>query len=236
MGKLRVCEPTLKLQMLLVGGSEEDFAFLHHRWTRDNNDRPHLDHALSTDDALAQLHNKAWDVLLCSHKLADDDALHLLREVRQHDSRISVVFLSNHASHSTIETALRAAHCDRPVEKIRQQARWAVDISSPSQVSTTKLQRQKATETLQSESAQQQKMDAIVKQAGGVAHDFNNLLVVISGYAELMLDSLAEDHPLRRNVAKIMNASRRATGLTRQLLAFGRKADVIDASPWHEAL
>jgi two-component system cell cycle sensor histidine kinase/response regulator CckA len=76
---------------------------------------------------------------------------------------------------------------------------------------------------LESELQQAQKMDAIGRLAGGVAHDFNNLLLVISAYAELMLDSVAEDSPLRRNVAEIIAASRRAADLTRQLLAFGRK-------------
>jgi two-component system cell cycle sensor histidine kinase/response regulator CckA len=68
-----------------------------------------------------------------------------------------------------------------------------------------------------------QRMDAIGRLAGGVAHDFNNLLMVISAYAELMLESLVLEHPLRRNVTEIMTAAGRATDLTRQLLAFGRK-------------
>ena len=76
---------------------------------------------------------------------------------------------------------------------------------------------------LESDLQQAQKMDAIGRLAGGVAHDFNNLLLVISAYAELMLDSIGADDPLRRNVAEIMSASRRAADLTRQLLAFGRK-------------
>ena len=76
---------------------------------------------------------------------------------------------------------------------------------------------------LESELLQAQKMDAIGRLAGGVAHDFNNLLLVISAYAELMLDSLKGADPMRRNVNEIMTASRRAADLTRQLLAFGRK-------------
>ena len=76
---------------------------------------------------------------------------------------------------------------------------------------------------LENQLQQAQKMDAIGRLAGGVAHDFNNLLMVISSYAELMLDSLAPQHPLRRNVDEIQKASRSAADLTRQLLAFGRK-------------
>jgi two-component system cell cycle sensor histidine kinase/response regulator CckA len=70
---------------------------------------------------------------------------------------------------------------------------------------------------------QAQKMDAIGLLAGGVAHDFNNVLMVISSYAELMQDSIGPGHHLHRNVQEILSAGRRATDLTRQLLAFGRK-------------
>ena len=76
---------------------------------------------------------------------------------------------------------------------------------------------------LEAQLQQAQRMDAIGRLAGGVAHDFNNLLMVISSYAELMLDSIGAQHPLRRNVKEIIAASGRAADLTRQLLAFGRK-------------
>ena len=68
-----------------------------------------------------------------------------------------------------------------------------------------------------------QKMEAVGSLAGGVAHDFNNLLTVIVTYADLMLSMPALDVDLHRDATEIRLAADRATALTRQLLAFGRK-------------
>jgi two-component system, cell cycle sensor histidine kinase and response regulator CckA len=67
------------------------------------------------------------------------------------------------------------------------------------------------------------KMEAIGRLAGGIAHDFNNLLTAISGYADLLLRREEAGSSRAAGLAEILNASRRASGLTNQLLAFSRK-------------
>jgi PAS domain S-box-containing protein len=68
-----------------------------------------------------------------------------------------------------------------------------------------------------------QKMEAVGRLAGSVAHDFNNILTTITGYADILLTGLGDDDPRAQEVREILAASRRATGLTRQLLTFSRK-------------
>jgi PAS domain S-box-containing protein len=96
-------------------------------------------------------------------------------------------------------------------------------------------ERARAEEALRQTEAQlrqSQKMEAVGRLAGGVAHDFNNLLTVIRGYSELLLTRLSATDSMRKDMEEIKKAADRASGLTRQLLAFSRRqfiaAKVID--------
>jgi signal transduction histidine kinase len=71
---------------------------------------------------------------------------------------------------------------------------------------------------------QSQKMDALGRLAGGIAHDFNNLLTVIAGCGEALMLELDQGDDRRELLDPILEASKRAADLTRQLLAFSRRS------------
>lgn len=73
---------------------------------------------------------------------------------------------------------------------------------------------------------QSQKMDSIGQLAGGIAHDFNNVLQAIRGFSELLLMKLKKETSEYRHATEIIKAAKRASELTRQLLAFSRKQPV----------
>ena len=77
-------------------------------------------------------------------------------------------------------------------------------------------------QSLEDQLRQSQKMEAVGRLAGNVAHDFNNILGIITGYAEL-IELHAQDDRLRSKANRILSATLKASSLTKQLLAFGRK-------------
>lgn len=76
---------------------------------------------------------------------------------------------------------------------------------------------------LEGQLQQARRMEAVGRLAGGIAHDFNNLLTIIKGYTELGRTRAKNQPELRADLERIEDASERAAGLVRQLLAFSRR-------------
>ena len=72
-----------------------------------------------------------------------------------------------------------------------------------------------------------QKMESIGTLAGGVAHDFNNILTVIMNCSEMLRSKLDDRERAFLLVDQILGAAQRAAKLTRSLLAFSRKQQMV---------
>jgi signal transduction histidine kinase len=73
-------------------------------------------------------------------------------------------------------------------------------------------------------------MDAIGTLAGGIAHDFNNILTPIIMGAQMVLETLPEQHRARLLTQKIVTAGERAKDLVSQILTFSRQSDLKKAA------
>ncbi len=84
---------------------------------------------------------------------------------------------------------------------------------------------------------QSKKMESLSILAGGVAHEFNNLLTTILGRASLVKKKVDPAGPIHASLSKIEQAAHRASGLTKQLLAYsGRSRFEIRAVDLNEVV
>ncbi len=80
---------------------------------------------------------------------------------------------------------------------------------------------------LEAQLRQAQKMEAVGQLTGGIAHDFNNVLAVVLLNSELMAISLEQGEAVElEDVLAIRDAAKRASGITKKLLGFSRRAEL----------
>ncbi len=72
-----------------------------------------------------------------------------------------------------------------------------------------------------------QKLESLGVLAGGIAHDFNNLLAIVLARAELSLKDRADPARVNSHVSIIRDTALEARMLTRQLLSYAGKGNVL---------
>ena len=71
------------------------------------------------------------------------------------------------------------------------------------------------------------KLESIGLLAGGIAHDFNNILTSVLGNASLAFEALPAGHEARPYLESALRSTERAADLTRQLLAYAGKGQIV---------
>ena len=112
------------------------------------------------------------------------------------------------------------------MDAVRNDAGELIGFAKLTRDITTQHEAQLALEQAREQVSQAQKMEALGQLTGGIAHDFNNLLMIVSGYAQILQSRLREAKDVHA-VEAIRAAANRGERLTRQLLAFSRRQQLM---------
>jgi len=73
------------------------------------------------------------------------------------------------------------------------------------------------------------KLAAVGEMAAAIAHELNNPLTSVTGFAELVMDDIPEESPLRSDMDLVIREARRARDVVRRLLDFARQSESTHA-------
>jgi two-component system cell cycle sensor histidine kinase/response regulator CckA len=89
---------------------------------------------------------------------------------------------------------------------------------------TERLAAEQAARLMEERLQQAQRMEAVGALSGGVAHEVNNMMTVVLGFSDFLLKDARLPAECLADVREITRAADRAAVVTRQLLAFSRRA------------
>src|ERR1700722_7258809 len=173
------------LRLLLVGGNDQDLIGLREWLTAASPAQIYLEHTASPDDAFHHLGKGSYDLLLCSNHSTDDAAFQLLRQVRQHDSGIPVIFLGDVLNTAAISAAVDAGVRHRAAQS--SPPKPGATVASPDSIEdgSTEYQHQKSEETLRKlwRSVEQSADTVIIMNRSGVMEYVNPAFEALTGYS-----------------------------------------------------
>ncbi len=166
-------------------------------------------------DLSAALDRQRWDLVLANDRLPGFTVIQVLQLLHDRGRDLPLILLCD-AARDPSET-MRAGARDYVVKG--DTTRLVVAIERELRDQGVRLEQRRA----EGQQRQTQAMEAAARLAAGVAHDFNNLLTAILAYSDSLVSQVSMQSPLRAELLEIRKAGERASALTRQLHAIGRR-------------
>jgi len=180
--------------------------------------------ARNQKEFLSALDNLDVDIVIADYSLPDLTGIEAIHILQERNIAVPVILITGMGTEQIAVDSLREGAIDYILKKnisgFSARVDRALDIWADRRAIVTV---EKEKEKLQQQLFQSQKMESVGRLAGGIAHDFNNLLTGIMGYASLSLKAIPEGTQISKNIQTIIEVSKRATHLVKQLLLFSRK-------------
>ena len=172
---------------------------------------------VDSPETLLQSLDKPWDVIISDYSMPHFRGTDALELVLKKDLDVPFIFVSGTIGEDSAVAALKVGAQDYLMKS--NLSRLIPSVQRELRESEERKQRRRLEEQVH----QLQRFEAIGRLAGGVAHDFNNVIGAIMGWADLGVRSAENGSDLQDKFLKIRSQADRASGLTRQLLAFARR-------------
>lgn len=131
----------------MVADRDHDFSCLRDLLIRECDDRLNIDRVHTVEEAMAQIEQLAYDLLLCDYQAGNNQALHLLQEMRKRSSGVPVIFLSEHINQAAVNSAVEAT-CIRAHKANLSEPSLSRAIGSAIAIYCKERQRRKGEDTL----------------------------------------------------------------------------------------
>jgi two-component system, cell cycle sensor histidine kinase and response regulator CckA len=205
----------IPLRVLFIEDSEDDAALQLRLLTQAGYEVSH--ERVDSPESLIRALDRTWDIVISDYSMPQFRGTDALKVMRKRGLDVPFIFVSGTIGEDSAVAALKVGAQDYLMKS--NLSRLIPSIERELRESEERRQRQ----GLERQVNQLQRFEAIGRLAGGVAHDFNNVIGAIMGWADVGVRAAPDGSDLQDKFLKIRSQADRASGLTRQLLAFARR-------------